>query len=100
MTLAFAASGNRPAAVLTGPRHHVRTPAAPARPARPAIPGAGGMVPVRVSQHQLSATAGLLWNGDLPRPFQQLLFDTAASIDLDRAVRPLPLPEPDLALAS
>jgi len=100
MTLALAASGNRPAAVLTGPRHHVRTQAAPARPAHPASPGAGDMVPVRVSQHQLSATAGLLWNGDLPRPLQQVLFDTAIGIDLDRAVRPLPSPEPDLALAS
>jgi hypothetical protein len=31
---------------------------------------------------------------------QQVLFDTAAGIDLDRAVRPPPSPEPDLALAS
>ena len=100
MTLALAASGNRPAAVLTGPRHHVRTQAAPARPAHPASPGAGDMIPVRVSQHQLSATAGLLWNGDLPRRLQQVLFDTAVGIDLDRAVSPLPSPEPDLALAS
>jgi len=100
MTLAFAASGNRPAAVLTGPRHHVRTQAAPAQPGHPASPGAGDMVPVRVSQHQLSATAGLLWNGDLPRRLQQVLFDTAVGIDLDRAGRPRPSPEPDLALAS
>jgi len=35
------------------------------------------MVPVRVAQRQLTATAGLVWNGDLPSQLQQLLFDTA-----------------------
>jgi hypothetical protein len=25
----------------------------------------------------LTATAALVWNGDLPRPLQQILFDTA-----------------------
>jgi hypothetical protein len=34
---------------------------------------------VRVEQHRLAATAGLVWNGDLPRPLQQMLFDTADS---------------------
>jgi len=29
-----------------------------------------------------------------------VLFDTAIGIDLDRAARPRPLPEPDLALVS
>lgn len=37
----------------------------------------GGIVPVRIAQGQLTATAGLVWNGDLPRELQQLLFDTA-----------------------
>jgi len=35
------------------------------------------MVPVRIAQRQLTATAGLVWNGDLPGQLQQLLFDTA-----------------------
>jgi hypothetical protein len=35
------------------------------------------MVPVSVAQRKLTATASLVWNGDLPRQLQQLLFDTA-----------------------
>jgi hypothetical protein len=38
------------------------------------------MVPVRLRHHPLIATAGLVWNGDLPRPLQQMLFDTAAGV--------------------
>jgi crotonobetainyl-CoA:carnitine CoA-transferase CaiB-like acyl-CoA transferase len=30
--------------------------------------------------HVLSATAALVWNGDLPRPLQQILFQTADAI--------------------
>jgi hypothetical protein len=38
------------------------------------------MVPVRVKQRRLAATAGLVWSGNLPRQFQQMLFDTADGI--------------------
>jgi hypothetical protein len=30
-----------------------------------------------VAGHPLTATAALVWNSDLPRPLQQILFDTA-----------------------
>jgi DNA-binding transcriptional LysR family regulator len=78
MTLAFAATASRPTAVLTGPRLH----AGAWRPPTQAIPTAGahGMVPARVEHRPLTATAALVWSGDLPRQLQQLLFDAADSI--------------------
>ena len=36
------------------------------------------MVRVGLEDHPLTATAVLVWSGDLPRPLQQILFDTAA----------------------
>jgi len=30
--------------------------------------------------HPLTATAALVWNGDLPRPLQQILVDTADTL--------------------
>jgi hypothetical protein len=35
------------------------------------------MVRVSIADRPLTATAALVWNGDLPRPLQQILFDTA-----------------------
>jgi len=35
------------------------------------------MVRVSIAGRPLTATAALVWNGDLPRPLQQILFDTA-----------------------
>jgi hypothetical protein len=35
------------------------------------------MTRVGVADHQLTAMAALVWNGDLPRPLQQILVDTA-----------------------
>jgi DNA-binding transcriptional LysR family regulator len=78
ITLAFAATGTRPTAVLTGPRHRTGTGPGSASP-EPAG-GTYDMVPVRIEQHLLAATAGLVWSGDLPRELQQLLFDTADGI--------------------
>jgi hypothetical protein len=45
-------------------------------------PGAGSRTRAPVSTtrgtwRSLTATAALAWNGDLPRPLQQILFDTA-----------------------
>jgi len=42
--------------------------------------GAHDMLPARLEHCPLTATAGLVWSGDLPRPLQQVLFDTAESI--------------------
>ena len=38
------------------------------------------MVRVSLAGHPLTATAALVWNGDLPRPLQQVLFDAADGI--------------------
>ena len=35
------------------------------------------MVPVRIQGHPLTATAALVWHGDLPRELQQVLVDVA-----------------------
>lgn len=77
VTLAFAATGNQPAAVLTGPRHTTRDlrPTADERMA-----DSHEMVPVRLEQSALRAAVGLVWNGDLPRDLQQVLFETTAEI--------------------
>jgi hypothetical protein len=39
-----------------------------------------GIVSVRIEQRPLTATAALVWNGDLPRQLHQVLFDTADRI--------------------
>jgi DNA-binding transcriptional LysR family regulator len=75
MTLALATAGNRPAAVLTGPVIAARTQAWPSRRSR--LAGTCGMVRVILQHHPLTASAALVWSGDLPRPLQQMLFDTA-----------------------
>jgi DNA-binding transcriptional LysR family regulator len=77
MTLAFAATASRPTAVLSGPQHMVgmRSPVH----VRHAASGCD-MAPVRLERSALAATAGLVWNGDLPRHLQQVLFDTADGV--------------------
>jgi DNA-binding transcriptional LysR family regulator len=75
MTLALAGTGNRPAAVLTGPAVAARTQAGPIRRSR--LADTCGMVRVILQHHPLTASAALVWSGDLPRPLQQLLFDAA-----------------------
>jgi DNA-binding transcriptional LysR family regulator len=75
MALAFAATGDRPAAVLTGP-----TAIAGTRPGLNRLPRSVGphdMVRVSLEGHPLNAMASLVWSGDLPRPLQQILFETA-----------------------
>jgi hypothetical protein len=43
------------------------------------------MVRVGIAGQPLTATAALVWNGDLPRPLQQILLDAA-----DDATPPIP----------
>jgi hypothetical protein len=76
--LAFAATSDRPAAVLTSPQHRIGDWPEPAEPGPAADPA--GMVRARIEGSSLTAAAGLVWSGDLPRPLQQVLFDTADSI--------------------
>ncbi|MEU1034083.1 LysR family transcriptional regulator [Streptomyces mirabilis] len=75
MTLAFAATGRRPSAVLTGPCRLVGI-----APQSTADAGRHEMVPVRVDGSPLTATAGLVWSTDLPRELQQVLFEIAEKI--------------------
>jgi DNA-binding transcriptional LysR family regulator len=83
VVLAFAATAGRPAAVLTGPVAIADVPPGVIRLPLPA--GIGDMVRVSIDGQPLTATAALVWNGDLPRPLQQILFDTA-----DGLTRPAP----------
>jgi hypothetical protein len=41
------------------------------------------MARVDLQHHPLTATAALVWSGDLPRPLQQMLFDAAESLSAD-----------------
>jgi DNA-binding transcriptional LysR family regulator len=79
MTLALAATESRPIAVLTGPHYPVGDRTGPAEQPDPAVESTG-MVRARIEGSPLTATAGLVWSGDLPRLLQQVLFDTADSI--------------------
>jgi hypothetical protein len=76
--LAFAAAARWPTAVLTGPAVIAETPPSVIRLPRSA--GPGNMARVSIAGHPLTATAALVWHGDLPRPLQQLLFDTAVGV--------------------
>ena len=79
MTLALAGAGDRPAAVLTGPAIPNCTRAWPIV-RRSRLADTYGMVRVILQHHPLTASAALVWNGDLPRPLQQMLFDTGDSL--------------------
>ena len=86
LILAFAATADRPTAVLTGPPTVAGIPATPIRPSRPA--DTSGMVRVSLHNHPLTASAALVWSGGLPRPLQQILFETADSLTAPAPPRP------------
>src|SRR5271169_5339203 len=86
MALAFAAAGDRPTAVLTGPSVLAGT-----RPGLTRLPRSTGlhdMVRVSIETHPLIAMASLVWSGDLPRPLQQILFETADGVTSPAPARP------------
>jgi hypothetical protein len=88
MALAFAGTASRPTAVLTGPSVIAGPPPGVTRLPRPA--GTSDMTRVSIAGHPLTATAAVVWHGHLPRPLQQILFDTA-----DRITPPAPaIPQP------
>jgi hypothetical protein len=66
VVLAFAATAGPPAAVLTGPAAIADVPPGVIRLPQPV--GAGDMARVSLAGQPLTATAALVWNGDLPRP--------------------------------
>jgi hypothetical protein len=78
-----AATAGPPTAVLAGPAASAGLPPGVIRFPWPA--GTGDMVRVSIDGQPLTATAALVWNGDLPRPLQQILLDTA-----DGLTRPAP----------
>jgi hypothetical protein len=78
VALAFAATSDRRAAVLTSPTVNAGTRPGPIRPHKP--DAGDDMVRVSLEDHLLTATAALVWSGDLPRPLQQILFDTADGV--------------------
>jgi len=89
LTLAFAATADRPAAVLTGPATAAGGQATPIGRSRPA--DTSGMVMVSLRNHPLTASAALVWNGDLPRPLQQMIFEAADNLTTAAPPRPAEL---------
>ncbi len=89
VTLAFAATGSRPAAVLTGAATAAGGWAGPVRRSGPA--DTSGMVRVSLQHHPLTASAALVWSAGLPRPLQQMLFETADSLTAPAPPRPAEL---------
>jgi DNA-binding transcriptional LysR family regulator len=80
LTIHFAATASRPTAVLTGPHHPVGQHADWPEHA----PEGCDMARVRIARAPLTASAGLVWNSDLPRQFQEILFD---AVDGSRPAR-------------
>jgi DNA-binding transcriptional LysR family regulator len=91
MNLAFAATADRPTAVLTGPSVIAGRRPRLVRLPRPAV--THEMVQVVLEHRPLTAAAALVWSRDLPRTLQQILFDTAESI-----ISPSPAPLAGLEL--
>jgi DNA-binding transcriptional LysR family regulator len=86
MVLAFAATASRPTAVLTGPAAIAGPPPGVIQLPRPA--DTGDMTRIGITGHPLTATAALVWNGDMPRPLQQILFDVADGVTPPQASSP------------
>jgi DNA-binding transcriptional LysR family regulator len=78
MALAFAATADRSTAVLTGPG--VIAGNRPGLIRMPRAMVSQDMVLADLEHHPLAATAAVVWNGNLPHPLQQVLFDAADSI--------------------
>jgi DNA-binding transcriptional LysR family regulator len=97
LTLASAATADRPAAVLTGPATAAGGRSTPIRRSRAA--DTSGMIKVSLRNHPLTASAALVWNGDLPRPLQQMIFEAADNLTTAAPPRPAEL-VPMTALAA
>jgi DNA-binding transcriptional LysR family regulator len=95
LTLAFAATADRPAAVLTGPATAAGGRATPIW--RSPLAETSGMVKVSIRSHPLTASAALVWSGDLPRPLQQMLFQTADNLSTPPPPQPAELASPTAA---
>ena len=78
MVLSFAATADRPTAVLTGPAVVAGSESGLIRLRRPTV--THDMALTGLERHPLTATAAVVWSGHLPRPLQQILFDAADGI--------------------
>jgi hypothetical protein len=74
---------------MTGPATAAGGRATPIRRSRPA--DTSGMVKVSLRDHPLTASAALVWNGDLPRPLQQMIFEAAENLIAAAPLRPAEL---------
>jgi hypothetical protein len=54
-------------------------------------PWPAGLTRTGTATRRLTASAALIWNGDLPRPLQQLLFETADSLTAPAPPQPAEL---------
>jgi len=55
------------------------------------------MVKVSLRNHPLTASATLVWSGDLPRPLRQMLFQTADNLTTPPPPQPAELASPTAA---
>ena len=55
------------------------------------------MVKVSLHNHPLTASAALAWSGDLPRPLQRILFQTADNLTTPPPPQPAELGSPTAA---
>jgi DNA-binding transcriptional LysR family regulator len=78
LALTLAGTAARPTAVLTGPSTVAGPGPGLIRLPRQAVTYA--MTRVELAGHPLTATAAVVWNGSLPRPLQQILFEAAENI--------------------
>jgi DNA-binding transcriptional LysR family regulator len=78
MVLSFAATADRPTAVLTGPAVIAGSQPGLICLRRPMV--THDMVLTGLEHHSLTATAAVVWSGHLPRPLQQIFFDAADGI--------------------
>src|SRR6266851_3081541 len=82
------ATPDPPTGVLTGPSAIAGPPPGVTRLPRPT--STADMTRASIAGHPLTATAALVWHGDLPRPLQQILFDTADGVPPPAPASPEP----------
>ena len=78
MPAALADYGPWTGTAVTGPSTIADRPVRPLQRTRPGDDR--GMVRVSLQHHPVTASAAVVWSGDLPRPLQQMLFEIADSL--------------------